>query len=94
MAPSLYQILNGLLSLYILALFLRALLSWVSLPPSHPVARHLLPPLYAITDPLLAPIRRWLAPYQRNSPIDFSVALLMVAVMVVQKLLAQHLGPG
>ncbi|HCU37590.1 MAG TPA: YggT family protein [Armatimonadetes bacterium] len=94
MAILLYKVLDLILVLYLAVLFFRALLSWVQFPPYHPVARHLLPPMYAITEPLLLPIRRWLAPYQRNSPVDFSVAILMVAVMVVRNLLVRVLYMG
>ena len=50
--------------------------------------------MYAITEPLLFPIRRWLAPYQRNSPVDFSIAILMVAVMVAWNLLVRVFSMG
>lgn len=94
MAILLYKILDLILVLYLAVLFFRALISWVQFPPYHPVARHLLPPMYAITEPLLFPIRRWLAPYQRNSPVDFSVAILMVAVMVARNLLVRVFSMG
>jgi len=94
MAFLIYKIVDLILVLYLAVLFFRALLSWVTFPPYHPVARHLLPPMYAITEPLLGPIRRWLAPYQRNSPVDFSVAILMVAIMVARNLLVRFLNIG
>ncbi len=73
--------------LYELVLFVRAALSWFQLPPYHPLMRGVVPAIYAITEPLLVPIRRWLAPYQRNSPLDFSVLVLLVGIEVVRQLL-------
>jgi YggT family protein len=87
MVLSLLRVLDFILLAYMVVLFARAALSWFRLPPYHPISRHLLPAMYNITEPLLAPIRRWLAPYQGNSPLDFSVMILMFAVIAARQLL-------
>jgi len=81
------HIADWILRLYELVLLIRVVLSWLRLPPYHPVMRRVAPAIYAVTEPLLAPIRRWLAPYQRNFPLDFSVLILYFAIEIVRRLL-------
>jgi YggT family protein len=40
-----------------------------------------------LTEPLLNPIRRALAPYQRNSPLDFSILAAILLIEIVRRLL-------
>ncbi len=80
-------VVGWILRLYELVLLIRVVLSWLRLPPYHPVMRRVAPAIYAVTEPLLAPIRKWLAPYQRNSPFDFSVLILYFAIEIVRRLL-------
>ncbi len=79
-------VVDRVLLLYELVLLARVVLSWLRLPPYHPVMQRVAPAIYAVTEPLLAPIRRWLAPYQRNSPLDFSVLILYLGIEVVRRL--------
>ena len=72
---------------YTLVLIARALVSWLPNPPRSRLALRVVLTLYQLTDPVLSPVRRWLAPYQRNSPLDFSILLVFVAIEVVRRLL-------
>lgn len=70
---ALTQILDLLLRLYFWIIIIRALLSWVQPDPYHPLVRF----LHAITEPALAPLRRFLP---RGLSVDLSpvVALLII----------------
>lgn len=53
--------------------------------------RRLAPPIYMLTDPVLNPIRRVLEPYQRNSPLDFSVLAAILLIEIIRSLLRRVL---
>ncbi|NPV46743.1 MAG: YggT family protein [Armatimonadetes bacterium] len=72
---------------YYIVLLVRVVMSWVRLPSSNPVTATVGPIVYALTEPLLRPIRNVLRPYQGGVPIDFSPLLLMLALGLVQGLL-------
>lgn len=72
---------------YYIVLLVRVVMSWVRLPSSNPVMATIGPIVYALTEPLLRPIRNVLRPYQGGVPIDFSPLLLMLALGLVQGLL-------
>lgn len=59
----------------------------MQLSPFHPIMRRIAPPIYMLTEPLLNPIRRALAPYQRNSPLDFSILAAILLIEIVRRLL-------
>lgn len=48
--------------------------------------------VYAVTDPLLSPIRRALARYQRGSPLDFSPLVLLLLLSVAERLIIRLLS--
>lgn len=72
-------------------ILVRVLLSWLRLPPRHPINRHIGPFVYAVTEPLLRPIRRALAPYTRGSPLDFSPLIAYLLLEVVHTLIVRLL---
>lgn len=74
-----------------LILFARVLLSWVRLRRGTFLADRLAPALYSLTEPLLAPVRRALRPYQGATPVDFSPIILILALGVVAAVLTQLL---
>ncbi|MBC7226950.1 MAG: YggT family protein [Thermoflexales bacterium] len=76
----LYRLIHTLFALYTLAIIARALLPVVGVSYAHPVMRF----LYAITEPLLAPIRRRL-PYM--GPVDFSPMVLILLLWLVEQIL-------
>ena len=73
-----------LLRLYILALFARILLSWFPISPGTSLAS-VFSALYAITEPVLGPVRRMLPPMSMGGMgFDFSP---IIVVLVFQLLL-------
>ena len=76
------QILDFLLNLMILAIFARAILSWVMPVGRDPVTRLLV----GITEPILAPIRSATSRIL-NIPIDFSPIIATVLILVLQGML-------
>ncbi len=69
-----------LLNLYSVILFVSVILSWTGLPYDHPVMKV----SRALTEPLLAPIRRVLPTI---GGFDFSPMVLIVLIGVVQRVL-------
>jgi len=86
------QLVGLAFSVYYLLLFGRVILSWVRLPPYHPVHRRLGPFLYAVTEPLLRPIRRVLHRYQSGYGIDFSPVVAYVLLEVAHRVILRLLG--
>lgn len=66
---------SWLLELYTWVIIVAALISWVSPDPYNPLVRF----LRQVTEPVLRPIRRVLAPYQAG--LDFSP---LVAILIIQ----------
>lgn len=67
-----------------LAILIRVILSWVRFDPYHPVSVF----IHQVTEPILAPIRRFLPP---TGMIDFSPLVALVLLQVVQVVLKQIL---
>ncbi|MDH7499691.1 MAG: YggT family protein [candidate division NC10 bacterium] len=81
---ALAQILDLLFGLYFWILVLRAILSWVRPDPYHPLMRF----LYAITEPILAPLRRLLPP---GLGIDLSPAIALLVLYFLRSFLVRTL---
>ncbi len=81
MTNTFLRLFNLLISLYSLAIVLRAFLPWLGLSSGHPVLHFLI----VITEPLLAPLRRFVPPVGN---LDFTpmaaLAILWVLEMVVR----------
>ena len=86
-AVTLILLLRRLTDIYGLILLVRVIFSWLRLPPWHWASRTIGRFCEALTEPLLRPIRRWLAPYQRGSNFDFSPLVLYVVIILVRALL-------
>jgi YggT family protein len=84
MASTLFNFINLLLSLIILAIFIRALLSWFYPVGKDPWTKLLVD----VTEPILAPIRSLLARVL-PIPIDFSPIVAWLLIALLQRLLAQ-----
>jgi YggT family protein len=69
-----------LLDLYSLVVLGTVVISWIQLPPSNPIATFLL----AMTEPLLAPIRRVLPDM---GGLDFSPLVLLFGLRILRGLL-------
>ncbi|MDY7077026.1 MAG: YggT family protein [Chloroflexota bacterium] len=80
MAVVLLQLINWIFALYSFAFIARALLSWVRINPYHPAARF----LFQITEPVLAPLRRYVPPV---SGIDFTPMVALFILWFVEQLL-------
>lgn len=72
-------LLGVLFTLAIWAIILRAVLSWVNPDPYHPLVRF----LEAVTEPLLAPFRRFLPPW-RTGGIDLSPLFAILAIKLLE----------
>jgi YggT family protein len=67
-------------TLYSLAFVARALLPWFRVSPYHPVMRFLI----QITEPLLAPLRRYIRPM---GGLDFTPMVALLLLWIVEQLL-------
>lgn len=87
---------SGLVALvfqaYFLVLFVRVILSWMNLSSQRGIASSIGPVVYRLTEPLLGPIRNWLRPHMRNTPVDFSPLVLWLALSVVEQFLLRLLA--
>ncbi|MFP4473056.1 MAG: YggT family protein [Candidatus Omnitrophota bacterium] len=77
------RILGMVLSIYTWILFFRVIISWVNPDPYNPIVRFLV----QVTEPVLAPIRRYLP----LMGIDLSPLIAFAAIMFLQSFLVQSL---
>ena len=71
------MLLISLLDVYSLVIFGTVIISWVQLPPDHPIASF----LHTVTEPLLGPIRQVLPDM---GGLDLSPMVLLLAVRLVR----------
>lgn len=83
---ALARVLDIALTAYYWIIIVRALVSWVNPDPRNPLVQF----LHRATEPVLAPIRRWLPTWRWG--IDFSPLVAILAVMFVQQFLVRSLG--
>ena len=79
------MLLIGLLDIYSFIVFGAVIASWVQLPPDNPIANF----LYAMTEPLLGPIRSVLPDM---GGLDFSPLVLLFAVRMLRGILLSATG--
>ena len=80
---SLYLI-NLIVNVFIILIFVRALLSWVpDLARRYRQATRL---LESVTDPVIAPFRRMVPP-SRTGGLDISPVLAVIALMIIRRVL-------
>ncbi|MCL1925926.1 MAG: YggT family protein [Syntrophorhabdaceae bacterium] len=70
---------------YMWVFIIRAVLSWVSPDPYNPIVRT----IYALTEPVLSPLRRKLPLYAGS--IDFSVAVAVLIIIFLQRFVVRSL---
>ncbi len=77
--------LGALLRVYELLFIARALLSWFPGANTGGIGEF----LYAVTEPLLAPIRQvlWKIPFLQGIPIDFSVLVAYILIDVIRSII-------
>jgi YggT family protein len=85
-------VLSWICQIFILALIVRALISWVSvLVPRfrpHGVVLVLFEGIYTVTDPPLRLLRRWIKPVRVGMmSLDLAFIVLWIAVMVLQQVI-------
>lgn len=76
---------------YYTILLVRVVLSFLRLPPWHWASRTIGSFCYRATEPLLAPVRRAIDRYQRNSGLDFSPIVLYVLLLVCERVITMAL---
>ncbi len=74
------RLLDALFDLYILAVIVRVVLSWINFNPRNPFVKFLI----QITEPVLSKIRQVLPPFGR---IDLSPMILILGLYVLRNLL-------
>lgn len=77
-------VISVIFTLLIIAIFIRAILSWFSIDPRSPLIRA----LDAITEPILEPIRRFMP----RLGIDLSPLIAIIVLEVVQSVVTSRLG--
>ena len=70
---------------YMWVFIIRAVLSWVSPDPYNPIVRA----IYAVTEPVLSPLRRKLPLYAGS--IDFSVVVAVLIIVFLQRFVVRSL---
>ena len=83
---ALAKILHILLTVYIWAIILRAVFSWVYVPSMHQIARF----LYRLTEPVLRPVRR-LVPPARLGGLDISPIIVVLLIVFLDNVLVNSL---
>jgi YggT family protein len=79
------HILATVLRLYMWLIIIRALISWVHPDPRNPIVQFLI----RVTEPVLAPVRRYLP--TGGSGIDFSPMVVILAIYFLQGFLVASL---
>ena len=69
-----------ILNIYLLIVFIRVILSWVSINPRNPLVQI----IYRLTEPVLAPIRRAIPSF---GGLDISPLVVFVGIMVLKRIL-------
>ncbi len=77
-----------LLSIYLLVLVVRAVLSWFPISPSSSLAP-IVSVLYNITEPVLAPLRRVIPPV---GGFDLSFIVALFGIEILQRAIAANFG--
>ena len=81
------NLISYLLSVYLVVLFGRIVLSWFPLAPDGPMAA-VARVFYALTEPVLAPIRSVIPPLQMGGMgLDLSPMIVFFAILFIQRLL-------
>jgi len=80
---------NGMLFIVQMLMFARAVLSWIVMDDDGPVLGPIMNFLYAVTEPLIYPVRMLLEriPALRNMPIDLSFMVTFMLLSAVQMML-------
>jgi YggT family protein len=89
--PMLVVAVRYLFIAYEILVIVRVVLSYLRTPSYTSPWLRLWVFVYAVTEPLLSPIRRALARYTRGSPLDFSPLVLILLLSVAERLIIRLL---
>lgn len=78
---AIYEILNLFLTLLLVAIIARAILSWFDRGMRNPISKF----LYSVTEPIIAPIRQIMP---RTGFIDLSPLIAIIIISILQRILA------
>lgn len=78
--PELIGFVGWLLGLYSWVIIAAALISWVSPDPRNPIVMF----LRQVTEPVLAPVRRFLPPW-KTVGLDFSPLIVILVIQFVER---------
>ena len=79
------KIIHVVLSIYMWVIIARALISWVNPDPYNQIVQF----LYRVTEPVLAPVRRWL-PFGRMG-VDVSPIIVILAIYFLDEFLIKSM---
>ncbi|MBI3609329.1 MAG: YggT family protein [Nitrospirae bacterium] len=85
MITSIAEVINIILSFYMVVIIIRALISWVNPDPYNPIVQF----LYKVTEPVLHPVRRLMPVY--NIGIDLSPMIVIVVIIFLRSFLVNSL---
>ena len=80
--PEIIGFLGWLLGLYSWVIIAAALITWVSPDPRNPIVMF----LRQVTEPVLAPVRRFLPPWKTGG-LDFSPLIVILAIQFVERVI-------
>ena len=83
---ALAHVLSIVINTLIWIIIIRALISWVNPDPGNAIVQL----LYSITEPLLAPVRRWL-PFSLRFGLDISPLIVLLVLFFLRSFLVQTL---
>jgi YggT family protein len=78
--------------IYFMILLARVILSWMTLRSQRGFLASVGVIVYQLTEPLLQPVRRALAPYQGRMGVDFAPLALYLVLSVAEELLLRTLS--
>jgi YggT family protein len=82
--PGIFSLFDVLYQVYFIILIIRVIGSWMPAQPGQSGWASALRLAYALTEPLLGPLRRALRPIQGNSGVDFSPMVLMLIMYAIR----------
>ena len=80
------QVLLALIDIYFWIIIAAAVISWVRPDPYNPIVRT----LYALTEPVLYRVRKWL-PFTFISGLDLSPVVVLIALQLVKNVIVRSL---
>jgi YggT family protein len=82
---ALISIINFILTVYTFVIIARVFLTWTNISPYHPVSQW----IYRLTEPVLAPIRRFMP---QTGMFDWSPMIAMILVIIVRQVVIMVLS--